>query len=199
MYKIISKVLAGRLSPTLDYIIDPCQAAFIRGRLMRDNIFLVHELLRQYTRKRISPRCFFQVDLRKAYDSIEWEFLNRMLLALNFPPRFIQWIMKCVSTVTYSISLNGQLFGFIHGRRGLRQGDPLSPYLFVICLEYLSRHLQQIQHIRGFSHHPKCQALNITHLAFADDLILLSRADRDSVNPLLNCLKTFSSQSKPIC
>ncbi|GAB2303773.1 hypothetical protein Dimus_038959 [Dionaea muscipula] len=195
MYKIISKILANRLSPILESIIDPCQAAFIRGRLMKDNIYLVHELLRQYTRKRISPRCFFQVDLRKAYDSVEWKFLERMLQALHFPPRFIHWIMVCVSTGSYSISLNGQLFGFFCGRRGLRQGDPLSPYLFVICLEYLSRHLQQLQHARGFSHHPKCQALNITHLAFADDLILLSRADRRSVDMLLCCLKNFSGQS----
>ncbi|GAB2286220.1 hypothetical protein Dimus_039749 [Dionaea muscipula] len=195
LYKLISKILAARISPVLDYLIDPCQAAFIRGRLMRDNIFLVQELLRQYTRKRISPRCFFQIDLKKAYDSVEWIFLKQMLEALHFPPMFIKWIMTCVNTVTYSISLNGHLFGFFKGMRGLRQGDPISPYLFVICLEFLSRHLQQLQNTHGFTHHLKCRELNITHLAFADDLILLSRADSHSVSALLKCLNTFSGQS----
>ncbi|GAB2276249.1 hypothetical protein Dimus_039182 [Dionaea muscipula] len=118
-----------------------------------------------------------------------------MLMALQFPQQYTNWIMQCVSTVTYSISLNGQMFGFFNGKRGLRQGDPLSPYLFVICLEFLSRTLKQLHSTPGFSFHPKCKELNITHLAFADDLILLSRADLQSVNMILNCLKHFSARS----
>ncbi|GAB2295592.1 hypothetical protein Dimus_038366 [Dionaea muscipula] len=195
LYKIIAKILASRLSPILDQLIAPRQATFIRGRLMCDNIFLVQELLRQYTRKRISPRCFFEIDLRKVYDSVEWSFLEDMLSYLQIPPRFIHWIMLCVSTVSYSISLNGQLFGFFKGKRGLRQGIPLSPFPFIICLEFLSRDLHRLPSCPGFSLHPKCQDLKITHLAFTDDLILLARADLPSVNMLLDCLGVFTSRS----
>ncbi|GAB2266969.1 hypothetical protein Dimus_037926 [Dionaea muscipula] len=195
LYNIISKILTNRIAPILNSLIDPSQAAFLQGRLMRDNIFLVHELLQQYTRKRISPRCFFQVDLRKAYDSVEWTFLEGMLRALSFPNRFITWIMQCVSTASYSISLNGQLFGHFNGMRGLRQGDPLSPHLFVICLEFLSRQLYHLPATPGFSLHPRCHGLNITHLAFVDDLILLARADIMSVSLLLDCLQNFSARS----
>ncbi|GAB2288583.1 hypothetical protein Dimus_038004 [Dionaea muscipula] len=77
LYKIIAKLLASRLEKdVLDTIIDPAQSAFIKGRLMVDNILLVHELIRRHSRKRISPRCFFKVDLRKAYDLVDWSFLR---------------------------------------------------------------------------------------------------------------------------
>ncbi|GAB2284026.1 hypothetical protein Dimus_039637 [Dionaea muscipula] len=195
LYKIISKILAKRLEGVLGSIIDTAQTAFIRGRFMIENIYLVNELIRRYMRKRISPRCFFKIDLRKAYDSVDWEFLRGMLSALNFPPVFTHWLMTCVSTASYSISINGQIHGFFNGRKGLRQGDPLSPYLFVICLEYLSRHLKLLKNNPLFSYHPLCDRLNITHLTFADDLIILSRAYMNSVMAILNVLQSFSSCS----
>ncbi|GFS34515.1 hypothetical protein Acr_00g0034340 [Actinidia rufa] len=114
---------------------------------MIDNIFLLQELLRKYGRKRISPQCV------------------------------LRWIMTCIFTTYYSLSYNGSLHGFFKGKRGLRQGDPLSPYLFVLCLEYLSRGLGELQLNADFNFHPKCGGLKITHLAFADDLVLFSKGD----------------------
>ena len=195
LYKVISKILASRLAPALCGIVDPAQSAFVQHRSMTDNIFLIQELLRQYGRKRASPRCILNVDLRKAFDSIDWDFLQDMLSALQFPPRFIKWIMECVSTTSYSLSYNGSMHGFFKGKRGLRQGDPLSPYLFVICLEYLSRGLGQLKDIADFNFHPKCGGLKITHLAFADDLILLSRGDPKSVSLLMENLNHFGDCS----
>lgn len=75
-YKIIEKIIASRLSGVLSNLIDPAQTAFIGGRCITDNIHLAQELLRQYTRKRISPRCMIKVDLQKAYDTVSWEFLQ---------------------------------------------------------------------------------------------------------------------------
>ena len=187
-YKVISKILAARLSVILPYLIDPAQAAFDQGRGMVENIYLVQEILFRYGWNRISPRCIMKIDLRKAYDTINWGFVKEVLMGLGFPNLFVEWIMQCISTTSYSISINGSMHGFFKGSQGIRQGDPISPFLFVLCLEYLSRSLNQLKDIRDFKFHPRCREtkdLNITHLAFVDDLILCSRGDVDLVQLIL--------------
>lgn len=195
IYKAIAKVLAAKIAALLDFIVDKAQAAFIPGRAMSDNIFLMQELIRGYSRKRVSPRCIIKIDLRKAYDTISWDFLRHVLIGFGFPDEFVGLIMECVSTPSYSISVNGNLEGFFKGRRGLRQGDPMSPYLFVLCLEYLSRLIKRDTSDSDFNFHPRCGQLKITHLAFADDVMLLSRGDAPSVKILMDCLKEFGACS----
>lgn len=195
LYKIIAKILAIRIKPVLEEIVSDNQAAFLGNRLMSENIFLVQELLRKYARKRISPRCMLKVDLHKAFDSIDWGFLQWMLASIGFPPRFVGWIMECVSTTSYSILVNGSIFGHFKGARGIRQGDPLSPYLFVLCLEYFSRMVNSLDASVGFHFHPGCQHLKLTHLAFADDLMLFCRGDLVSVRLLMDCLRDFHEVS----
>ncbi|CAH9135062.1 unnamed protein product [Cuscuta epithymum] len=176
-YKIITKILASRLGPCLSSIINPAQGAFVDGRLMYDNIFLAQELVRGYARKRASPRCMIKIDLRKACDTVSWGFLDRVLRQIGLPDMFVNWIMECVSTSSFSISINGVLHGWFEGKRGLRQGDPMSPMLFVICLEYLSRMLDIKTSVLTFCHHPLCFKVKISHLAYADDLMLFSKGE----------------------
>ncbi|GAA0187598.1 hypothetical protein LIER_34886 [Lithospermum erythrorhizon] len=153
------------------------------------------EIVRGYKVKRNSPRCMIMLDIRKAYDTVSWDFVESVLLGLGFPAKFVGWIMECVTTASYSISINGQLHGHFKGERGLRQGDPMSPTLFLFCIEYLSRMLKVRTSGTGFSYHPKCEVLKITHLAFADDLMLFSRADTLSVSILLGCLHDLEEAS----
>lgn len=195
IYKAITKIISDRLAPILPSLVDKAQAAFVSGRSMTDNIFLSQELLRGYTRKRSSPRCTIKVDLQKAYDTVSWSFLREVLVGLGFPPIFVGWVMQCVSTPTFSIALNGSLTGFFAGKRGLRQGDPMSPSLFILCMEYFSRLLNSRTENTDFNYHPKCADLRITHLAFADDLMLFARGDLPSIHILVNCLDTFKATS----
>jgi len=191
IYKVVATILAARLAHALMDIISPYQNAFLGGRFMSDNINLVQELLRQYGRKRSSPRSLLKVDFRKAFDSVQWNFLDNLLRHLGFPIRFVSLIMQCVSTASYSVGVNGDLHGFFQGQSGVRQGDPLSPYLFLYCMEYFSRMLKLASHQEGFRFHPKCGTQSITHLAFANDILLLSRGDLSSIQCLLHQLTLF--------
>lgn len=174
---------------------DKAQSAFIEGRLISDNIHLAEQFLRQYERKNISPRCLLKIDIRKAYDSVDWVFLDDMMRGLNFPDRFCGWVRACVTSPMYSIALNGEVRGFFPGMQGLRQGDPLSPFLFVLCIEYLSRLLKARIDDSEFNFHAKCAMHNITHLAFADDLMLMARGDPISVEILADILAEFGETS----
>lgn len=137
-YKCISKIIASRLKGTLPYLISPTQAAFVPGRRIGDNILIAQELMRNYYRHAGPPRCTLKIDLQKAFDSVRWDFLFDVLHHLRFPPKFINLIRVCISTPKFSVKINGALCGFFPRAKDLRQGDPLSPYLFVIIMDSLS-------------------------------------------------------------
>lgn len=150
-------MLTKRLRNVMDFLVDPCQAAFVSGRMLNDNVILSHELVKGYGRKGISPRCMFKVDMQKAYDSIEWHFLEKVLKGMQFPASFITWIMQCVKTVTYSIQINGTPSPAFKAKRGVRQGGPLSPYLFVLAMDYLTRLLKTLRAKKEFKFHLRYQ------------------------------------------
>ena len=117
------------------------------------------------------------------------------MLFHGFPETFVRWILECLSTVSYTFNVNGELTEPLKAKRGLRQGDPISPYLFVLCMEYLSRCLNQLQRNPHFKFHPRCKKLNLTHVCFADDLLLFTRGDLSSVRAIYEAFTLFSSAS----
>ncbi|KAL9237101.1 hypothetical protein vseg_011689 [Gypsophila vaccaria] len=145
-------------------LVEPKQAAFVKHRDIFDNIQLAAELARKYTRRTISPWCVLKVDIRKVFDSVNWTFLQNLLKYYGFPDRFIVWIMQCISTAHFSLSINGRVESYFAGKRGLRQGDPLSPYLFGLCMEFLSRMLTTLPLPNDFTYQPKCNRVSLTHL-----------------------------------
>ncbi|XP_060212076.1 uncharacterized protein LOC132639653 [Lycium barbarum] len=154
-YKMITKVLTNRIKTVIVTIIGPSQSAFMEGRSITDNIIFSHELFKWYNRKRLSPRCVMKLDLRKAYDAIECCFLKIMMAELGFPYKFIIWIIECISSISYSLVLNEGLEKPVPRKRGIKQGDPMSPYLFVIVMEYLQRELDLLVTNKPFKFHPR--------------------------------------------
>lgn len=145
VYKSGSEMIANRLKPFLNGIISPTQSAFIPRRLITDNIlvaFEVNHYLKCRTRGRTEYMAL-KLDVSKAYDRIEWIYLRRILLRMGFADAFVNTVMPCISSVLYSFLLNGKQFGALQPNRGLRQDDPLSPYLFICCVKGFIRMVEK--------------------------------------------------------
>ncbi|KAK4382503.1 hypothetical protein Sango_2864600 [Sesamum angolense] len=117
IYKVITKILVSRIREILDLLISPSQNAFVPGQLISDNVLLTQELFSGYNQCRLPPRCALKVDLRKAYDTVEWDFLFATLRMFGFLAVFIGWIEECVTSAHYSVVVNGGVHGFFAGAR----------------------------------------------------------------------------------
>lgn len=194
-YKVISKIIANRIKVFLPHLVDENQSAFIQGRCIQDNILLMHNLVKSYQKIRGPSCCAIKVDIMKAFDTVNWDYLMSILTQMNFPHRFRNWIYLCISTSSYSINLNESLTGHFKASRGLRQGDPLSPILFILAMEGFTQLLKSNTQILPFKFHPKCDSTRISSLAFADDLFILASADIPTINTIQTTLTTFGRLS----
>ncbi|CAH1436138.1 unnamed protein product [Lactuca virosa] len=196
LYKCISKIIVNRIRNSLGDIVSKNQSAFIPGRSIVDNILLAQELMVGYKNKRGVPKCTIKIDIQKAYDTVDWNFLSRILQGFGFHTIMIQWIMACVSTPWFMLNFNGEDHGYFEGKRGLRQGDPLSPYLFTIVMEVFNIILlKKIEAGQNFKFHSKCMSLKITHLCFADDLLVFSYGNGNSARVIRDALDEFKKVS----
>ena len=195
VYKVISKLLASRLKAILPLMISKSQSDFLPGRLLAENVLLATDLVNGYNTQNVSPRGMLKVDLRKAFDCVRWDFIMASLRALAIPENYIMLIKECLSTASFSVSVNGVSGGFFKSSKGIRQGDPLSPYLFVLAMECLSRLLLSRYEAGTIGYHPRTEDLKISHLMFADDVMIFFNGTSNSLHGISECLDDFASWS----
>jgi len=197
LFKVITKMMVIRLKSVISKLIGPAQASFIPGRLSIDNIVVVQEAVHSMRRKKGRKGwMLLKLDLEKAYDRIRWDFLEETLQAAGLSSGWTRRIMECVANPAMSLLWNGEKTESFKPARGLRQGDPLSPYLFVLCMERLcqlidfevgNKNWKPINLSRGG---PK-----ISHVCFADDLILFAEASVVQIRVIRRVLERFCLSS----
>lgn len=196
-YKIISKIMTNRLKPMLHKIISPWQATYVPGRNIIDNTVIAHEIVRYMkTTKNSNGAVAIKLDMSKDFDRMEWNFIINIFRKLGFSEKWCQLVNQCISTTSTSILLNGSPIETIHPTRGLRRGDSLCPYIFITCMEGLSRMIQaSVDSKNIIPIYPAKGSPPISHLFFADDCILFSSAKMSFINNIKDITNKFCKAS----
>uniref|UniRef100_A0A2N9ELX8 Reverse transcriptase domain-containing protein n=1 Tax=Fagus sylvatica TaxID=28930 RepID=A0A2N9ELX8_FAGSY len=196
MYKLLSKVLANRIKTVLELLISDSQNAFVGGRQTLDSVLIANECLDSRL-KSSTLGILCKLDIEKAYDHVNWDCLLYLLVRMGFGNRWCQWIKTCISTVQFSVLVNGSPEGFFGNSRGLRQGDPLSPLLFLLVMEVLSKMFKKSEEaglICGFMAGVLGGSeVRISHLLFADDTIVFCDAVPQQVMHIRKVLSCFEA------
>lgn len=204
IYKIIAKSMANRMKRVFDTVIALNQSTFVPGRQMTDNVIAGFECIHALNNKRRGKtgHIALKLDMSKAYARVEWTFIEEMMKCMNFSEEWTNKVMQCISSVSYSILINGSPQEEFRPSRGLRQGDPLSPYLFLLCAEGFSTLLKReesLLNLSGFQINKHCPIL--THLFFADDILVFLKAKKNK-HPILSkgvgvVRENFGSDNQP--
>ena len=194
MYKLLSKVLANRVKVVLELLISNYQNAFVGGRQTLDSVLIANECLDSRLKSSI-PGVLCKLDIEKAYNHVNWDCLLYLLAKMGFGQKWCQWIKTCISTVQFSVLVNGSPVGFFGNSRGLRQGDSLSPLLFLLVMEVLSKMFRKSEEaslISGFLAGVRGESeVRISHLLFADDTIVFCDAVPEQVLHIRKVLSCF--------
>ena len=198
VFRITSKVIANRLKKILPSIIGDTQSAFVHGRLITDNVLVAFETMHHINGKMGGKRgeMALKLDMSKAYDRVEWLCLEKIMAKLGFGEKWRSLIMKYVTSVSYSVKINGKPRGKIIPTRGIRQGDPLSPYLFLLCVEGLSALIKKSMDMGEMEGKTICRgAPCLSHLFFANDSIIFCKATLNECNAIQRILGVFEQAS----
>ncbi|KAL2226740.1 UNVERIFIED_CONTAM: hypothetical protein Sindi_2032700 [Sesamum indicum] len=193
--KILSKLIYNKLHNTLSDLISPSQSGFVPGRLIGDNILMAQEVIHQLDLRYNKGNLVIKLDMSKAYDRVNWNFSLTVLQKMGFPHRFLTLIKHAIQNCWFIVLVNGETTGFFKSSQSLRQGDPLSPTLFILAAEALSRSLDLLFNENpGMFYHTNCE-VKISHLLYADDVILFTNCEEESLTKLMQFLHNFEESS----
>ncbi|GJT65778.1 RNA-directed DNA polymerase, eukaryota [Tanacetum coccineum] len=194
MYKIIAKILANRLVGVLGDIVNEVQYAFVTNRQILDGPFILNELL-QWCKSKKKQTMIFKIDFEKAYDSVRWDYLDDVLNKFGFGTKWRGWIQTCLSSSRGSILVNGSPTGEFQFQKGLKQGDPLSPFLFILVMESLHLSFQKVIDEGLFKGVSVSSSLQLSHLFYADDVIFMGQWSDSNITTIINVLNCFHKAS----
>ncbi|GJW02253.1 RNA-directed DNA polymerase, eukaryota [Tanacetum coccineum] len=189
-YKIVSKILANRLRMVISELISDVQSAFVSNRQILDGPFILNELI-SWCKAHKSKAMIFKVDFEKAFDSVRWDFLDIILRNFGFGIKWRGWIQGCLSSAMGSILVNGSPTAEFKFHKGLKQGDPLSPYLFILVMESLHLSFNNIINADLFKGIRFDDSLTLSHLFYADDAVFIGKWDRANILTIVRMLKCF--------
>jgi ribonuclease HI len=195
IYKIITKIIANRLKPILPFIISQEQSGYVEGRQIMDSVILAHEVVHSLKTSR-TPGMLLKLDLSKAFDRASWQYIRAVLDAFGFDQGWVSWIMNLLTSTFFSILINGVPSKPFTPSRGIRQGDPLSPFLFILLAEGLGRYLRAAVlegSLKGLPLHNLQPALS--HSQFVDDTLLLNSPSDQEATKLRSILSDFTEAS----
>lgn len=193
IYKIITKCIVNRIKPMMPHLTSCTQTSFVPGRQITDNIVIVQEVI--HTMRNKTGKTGFmaiKIDFEKAYNRLKWDFIRETLAEIRFPQLLISVIMECLTTSSMKVLWNGEPTESFQPSRGVRQADPLSPYLFVLCMERLNQVIEEAIIAQRWK--PICASRNgpqLSNLFFADDIILFGEATVDQASVISECLQRF--------
>ena len=196
VYKILAKVLENRLRIVLDQLISETQNSFVSGRQILDLVLIANECVDSQVKSKVLG-VICKLDVKKAYDHVNWEALLDLLNRMGFGVKWCKWIRTCISTIQFSVLINRSPTDFFCSSKGLRQEDPLSPILFLIMMEVFSRMLRRVEGaglIRGFEAEGRRGGGEcVSHLLFADDTVLFCDADVEQILHIRLLLLSFQA------
>ena len=190
VYKIGSACIANRLKVVLPSIISEDQSGFIKDRYLGDNVRIIYDLI-EYLNKNKKPGLLLCLDFEKAFDSLNWGYMFKVLTLFGFGENFTKWIYTFYHNIKASVTVNGALTPWFSIQRGCRQGDPLSPYLFVICVEILAIMIKRNDKIKGIF----VNEIESKILQYADDTELTLEGDKESFHEAMDTINTFGKMS----
>ena len=199
LYKLIANVLANRLKKVMSRLVNKVKNAFMEGRQILDASLIANEVIDSMMRRK-EKGILCKLDVEKAYDKLNWKLLLTVLREMGFGGKWIGWIKWCISTASFSVIINGSPTGFFKSSKGLRQGDPLSPHLFVLGMEVLSILIDKATrggYLAGYNFRNSFDDVtNVSHLLSADETLVLCKDSEDEILNLSWILLYFEALSR---
>ncbi|GJX55522.1 RNA-directed DNA polymerase, eukaryota [Tanacetum coccineum] len=190
IYKIITKILANRLSLVIPDLVSEVQSAFVPNRQIIHGLFILNEIL-SWCKYKNSKAMIFKIDFEKAFDSVRWDYLDSILHNFGFGAKWRSWIQGCLNSAMGSILVNGSPTSEFKFFKGLKQGDPLSPFLFILIMESLHISFNNMVNAGLYKGIRIDDSLCLSHLFYADDVVFIGKWDLSNLSMIVNVLKWF--------